>query len=359
MKIVFCIDSLNKGGAERVISILANNFSNKNEVSIITTTSTKCAYTIDNSINLFSLDNEKVNALQRLKRPYRMYKLLKKLNPDIVICFMPSQSFRVLLVKPLFKFKTIVSVRNDPKMEFKPLKCKLVKFLFYNRSDGFVFQTEDAKNYFNKKIQSRSIIIPNPIKQEFIDRKVYTGKKENVIVSVGRLEPQKNHELLIDAFYDIKDKFKNYKLIIYGEGYLREKLEKKIEKLGMKDRILLPGNVDNIAEKLEKAKLFVLTSNYEGMPNALMEAMALSLPCISTDCPCGGPKFLIKDNKNGILVDVGDIEKLKDLLVYVIQNLNTQKFINIKNNSRKEMQKYTVKNICSKWYDYIKNIHIK
>lgn len=287
MKILFCIGGLRKGGAERVISNLANSFSSTDEISIVITEK-KIEYKLENNIKVYSLDYNlsKNNIINKFLKIYNLYKTIKEDKPDVIVSFLREPTFRVLLLRKFIKTPIIVSVRNDPKIEYKSFKSNFLMKVLYPLADGFVFQTEDAKQYFAKKIQEKSIIIPNPIKKEFLNKNIYTGDRDKIIVSVGRLEVQKNHNLLIDAFYDINDQIRDYKLIIYGEGSLRTMLQKKINSYGMKDRILLPGITNNIIDKIEKAKLFILSSNYEGMPNALMEAMALGIPSISTDCPC-------------------------------------------------------------------------
>lgn len=192
----------------------------------------------------------------------------------------------------------------------------------YHLSDGFVFQTKEAKMYFSKSIQKRSAVIPNPV---FVDEKYikknYSGKI-NYIVSVGRLEKQKNYKMLIDAFAEIVSDIDNCRLTIYGEGSIRGELERYINEKGLIDKVLLPGRINNIHEKLMESDLFVLSSDYEGMSNALMEAMAIGLPCISTDCPIGGSAELIENHKNGLLVPVGDKDKLKEAIRHLVSNNN-------------------------------------
>ena len=356
MKILFCIGSLEKGGAERVVSNLANSFVLNNEVSIVTTIG-QIQYEINNKIKLYSLDSSKLNKkrLNRIVKVKKLYSIIREVRPDVIVSFLREPTFRVLLLRKFIKTPIIVSVRNDPKIEYKDLKNRIIMKLLYPNADGFVFQTEEAKEYFSKRIKNKSTIIPNPIKKEFIERKLYMGKRDKTIVSVGRLEEQKNHELLIEAFYNINKEIRDYKLIIYGEGTLRGILEDKIKKYGMEDRILLPGVVDNIPERIERAKLFVLSSDFEGMPNALMEAMALGLPCISTNCPCGGPKFLIKNNENGFLVKVGDKNDLKNKIKELI-NKNNDELTIISKNAKERTRDLAEEKINEKWYEFIYKI---
>ena len=358
MKIVFNLGSLEKGGAERVASNLCNYLVRNNNVSIITSIKGNSYYKLNENIKLYNLDQGKPARSffkKNISRLKKMKYLIKKIKPDIIISFLPEPSYRILFLK-IFnrKLKIIVSVRNDPKVEYKSKINRLVMKMLYPLANGFVFQTEEAKEYFSKKIQDKSIIIPNPINEEFICEP-YTGKREKKIVTVGRLEEQKNHKMLIEAFSKLPEEFKEYKLIIYGEGSLRNKLEEQINELKLKDRVLLPGQVDNIKEKIYKASLFVLSSNYEGMPNALMEAMALGIPCISTDCPCGGPRFLIKNKKSGFLVKEEDIKTMTKLIRQVL-NCNEIDINNIISEAQKKISEIKPSKINKKWLEYIRGV---
>ncbi len=355
LKILFCIGSLEKGGAERVISNLANSFVENNEIYIVTTIN-KVQYEINKNVKLYSIeDNSTDSKVSKIKKTKKLYKIIKEINPNVIVSFLREPTFRILILRKIINIPIIVSVRNDPKVEYKDIKNKLLMRLLYPLADGFVFQTEEAKAFFSKKIQKRSTIIPNPIKREFIERQLYEGKREKTIVTVGRLEEQKNQELLIDAFYDINKEIDDYKLIIYGEGSLRNKLEEKIKIYKMLDKIYLPGIVDNVPEKIEKAKLFVLSSNFEGMPNALMEAMALGLPCISTDCPCGGPKYLINNNVNGYLVNVNDKDDLARTIKTVLMKKENE-LDGISKNAKERTNELTEEKINAIWYIYISKI---
>ena len=129
-----------------------------------------------------------------------------------------------------------------------------------------------------------------------------------------------SHVFLIKAFADVSKNFPDYKLVIYGDGSRKDEYIKLAESLGVAEKVSFPGYVTDIGGKIADASLFVLSSDYEGMPNALMEAMALGLPCISTDCPCGGPRFLIKDGVNGLLVPVGDREALGEAMRKILDS---------------------------------------
>lgn len=358
MRILFCIGNLLKGGAERVAANLCNYLINENEITIVTTKGKKSEYELDKKIKVECLESEETNKgfiLKNIDRLKVLKKIVKTENPDIIISFLPEPSYRILFLK-LFnrKLKIIVSVRNDPKIEYKSTISRITMKVLYPLADGFVFQTKEAQEYFNKKIQKKSVIIPNPIKEEFICEP-YDGERENIIVTVGRLEEQKNHKMLIEAFAKLPEQFNEYKLIIYGEGNLRKSLEEQVKKLNLTNRVFLPGQVDNVKEKIYKASLFVLSSNYEGMPNALMEAMALGVPCIATDCPCGGSRFLIKNENNGYLVEVNNIDQLSQLMKKILEKDQTQ----ISKNANKITIELNPQNINEKWKNYIRKIYRK
>lgn len=353
MKILFYIPTMKKGGAERVISNLTSYICNntQDEVSLLITIDEKPSYNLDPKVSFYILEpNIKGNILKRnIKRNKKLLNIIKQDKPDVIVAFLPEPCYRILLLKPFHKVPVIVSERNDPKVMYKDILNKILMKTLYPKASGFVFQTKEAKSYFKKSIQKNSVIIPNPINEEFIsnDKKL---KKEKVIVSVGRLEKQKNQSMLIDAFSNIYKKYPKYKLIIYGEGSLREKLENQIKSLNLENKVLLPGNIDNIKDALSKSEIFVLPSLYEGMPNALMEAMALGLPCISTDCPCGGPKFLIKHKENGLLtkIDSKDLEKNLELLI-----TNKKLRDKISKNAIKIIDDLNPDKINKKWHQYI------
>lgn len=367
MKILFCINSLVKGGAERVISNLANYFANKDEVAIMTLTNFDVEYELKSNINVIKLDKKCKNPYKInnkfirivlkipkfLNRSFRMKKEIIKLNPDIIVSFLPETSFLVLFNKRKTD-KVIVSVRNDPKIEYK---SKIYNFLMkklYPKANAFIFQTSDAKRYFKNILSVKSEIIPNSINPYFIGDK-YEGKRQDKIVAVGRLTNQKNFELLIKAFSEINKRFPQYKLIIYGEGEKRLELENLIKELNLEKYVELPGLCNDIKEKIYDAKVFVLSSLYEGMPNALLEAMALGIPVIATDCPCGGPKELIgTNNEKGILVEVDNCKQLVDAIEKVLTDESLQK--KLSENAYTITDTMNPDIINCKWERFIKDI---
>lgn len=323
MKIVLYIDSMCKGGAQRVMANLADHLVEKEEVILINDykqDTDEPQYTVNECVRRLYLKNELSGniLIKNAQRIAKLRKIVREENPDVILSFMGRPNIRMAIATLGLSVKKIISVRNDPNREYgkNPIKKRIVNVLF-GLLDGCVFQTEEAKKYFSKKIQDKSRTIYNPVKHTFFE----TKRKNmcNNIVTFGRLEPQKNHRLLIAAFSQLADEFQNVNLIIYGEGPLKSDLECLIRKLELDGRVILAGNTNHVAEELSKALVFVLSSDYEGMPNALMEAMAMGVPCIATDCPCGGPHELIRDKTDGILIPCQDevalSEAIRDLIV--------------------------------------------
>lgn len=317
MKVMFYINHLGHGGAERVMVNLAKQFSeNGAEVVMATSFVAENEYELSENVRRINiLSDYPRNFLTRNLRLVRcLQRIIKAEKPDVVISFMAEPNFRAVCACLLTKTKSIISVRNDPDKEYPNPVFRFLAKTLYRYADGVVFQTDDAKNWFPRAVGKKSRIIFNQVAEKFYN-KTSTAKK-NGIVTVGRLTKQKNHKALIAAYAKIADEIAD-DLIIYGDGELRDELVSYAESLGVAHRVLLPGVVDNVECVINNAKLFVLSSDYEGMPNALMEAMALGVPSVSTDCPCGGPKMLFGDDQ--YLVSVGDEIALADKMLYVLK----------------------------------------
>ena len=256
------------------------------------------------------------------------------------------------------KIVHIISERNDPShFSGKRLTKFLSRFLM-NFCDGYVFQTNQAKDYYRNKVKTKPCaVIYNPLPPSLSSKypTPFEGERKKTIVSVGRLIPQKNQMLLIEAFSNIATLFKDYNLVIWGEGSERTRLEKKIKDLRLSDRIFLAGETDSVFDAIFDSSLFVLSSDYEGMPNSLIEAMAMGLPCISTDCPCGGPSELISDGKNGVLVPVNDSSALEKAIISLLSNTKKRQMIGYE--AIKVQALLDSDKISSEWFDFIEKIY--
>lgn len=326
-KYIFYIDSMQLGGANRVMANLVNHFSSVGAkvilINDIAPDKNVPEYEIAASVNRIFLDiHDKSPVISNIRRITKLRKTIKAEYADTVVSFMGPPNIRMLLATIGLRCRKIVSVRNDPYKEYGDGLAKKITNILFRLADGCVFQTKDASEYFSETVQRKSKIIFNPVGKQFYG--VKRADDPHNIVTVGRLFPQKNHVLLIKAFSKIAHEFPDENLIIYGEGELRSELEDLVKDLSLEGRVLLPGSTSNIPEKLAEAKVFVLSSDYEGMPNALMEAMAVGVPVISTNCPCGGPAMLIQHNINGILCSCNDVNNLSASMRTFLNNIDRE-----------------------------------
>lgn len=353
-KIIFCIDTLGKGGAERVISVLSNEFCKYNDVYIITLFKEKIEYKINEKIKLIQLNNNSKNLFNYIKKIVQLKKIFKSIKPDVIISFLIKSSIFTAIAGK--KYNLIISDRNDPNTEYKEKIHYFAMKNTYKNAKGFVFQTNDAKKYFEKiyKLSKYKVkIILNPVDRKFENVKICKDKKKEII-SIGRLTPQKNFKLLIESFSRISEKIPEYKLNIYGNGEMYSELQAYIEDKGLTNRVFLKGICDNIQDVLSSTSIYVLSSNYEGMPNTLIEAMTVGLPVIATDCPCGGPKMLIQNKINGILVPKENSEIMSKEIMHLIKDEKLREKISIE--ARKIINKVKTEFIVKEWSNFILDI---
>ncbi len=352
--IAFHIPSLVDGGAERVICNLANYFADRGyRVYMITTDMEDRPYhKLDERVTRSVLPKPTGNRIQKIYRRLGILRnAFRETGAPVVISFIGMANLRAILATRFMKTRVIVSVRSAPAREYKG-KEKLAKLLF-RFAEGAVFQTQMARDYFCSSVRKKSTILMNPFLGDF-SRSRYEGERAKEVVTVGRLHSVKNHEMLIRAFCRLHKDYPDYVLRIYGDGEHREELEALITELACSEYVYLEGNCDAVADAIWKSSLFVLTSNTEGMPNALLEAMALGLPCISTDCPCGGPATLIQSGDNGMLIPVGD----EDALVEAMRSILADEILanRLGENAEQVKELYAPEKIYRMWEDYITEV---
>lgn len=311
MKVVVIIKSPVLGGAERVAINLAKWFCDQkgSHATIVALSGS--------NYNMFNLDDYDYVELNSKLPILSLRRLFKKRSPDLVLTMgVPLCVYTVPALLGM-NIKHVISERNDPAHFAGKTITRIVSRYLMKYADGYVFQTKDAQLFYQKITGEQSAIIHNPL-FNLPTPEVKNEYNNKLIVSVGRLVKQKNHRLLIEAFREFSKDFPDYNMTIYGEGEERNYLETLVERFHLQLKVKLPGSYENIFDEIQRASLFVLSSDYEGMPNALMEAMALGLPCISTDCPCGGPSELIENGENGVLVPVGDVYAMAEAMKKVI-----------------------------------------
>lgn len=354
--IALYISSLRKGGAERVISNLASYLDEKGyRVVLVTTHRAETEYTVsDGVIRIISEPDEDALNKGRVGNFGMRFKKLRNIwkeeKPDVILSFIGKNNMMAILTSLGLGIPVAVSVRGEPTEEYYSKSLRLVAKHLFKLAAGVILQTKRSMEFFPEAIRKKAVILKNPVNPTFF-RERYEGEREKTIVAVGRIDENKNHKLLIEAFSMMAKDYPDYKLVIYGEGDKKEELKELVTELGLERQIFLPGSTDNVVDAIYKTRVFVLPSNTEGMPNTLLEAMALGLTVIATDCPCGGPAELIDHQKNGLLTPVKDTAKMKENLQRILNDLQEADSMGV--NAKITCEIYRPENVYQEWEKYL------
>jgi GalNAc-alpha-(1->4)-GalNAc-alpha-(1->3)-diNAcBac-PP-undecaprenol alpha-1,4-N-acetyl-D-galactosaminyltransferase len=348
-KLCLVLPSLSGGGMERVMSELAWFFVRKKYVETHLILLSRCAkfYTMPPEVVIHEPKfefNNKLRILHTIRTINYLRQKVKYLKPDAILSFGEMYNSFVLLSTILMKIKIIVSDRSKPDKKWGLLHEWLRKIL-YIKATGIISQTRYSKDFLKSITKHQNIIvIPNPV----MTFKQTNEKKQNIILNVGRLISSKRIDLLLDVFASCK--FEDWKLWIIGDGPERRRLEEKSFELGIHNYVTFWGNRKDIETFYSKAKIFAFTSNSEGFPNALLEAMAAGLACISFDC-IAGPSDLINDGENGYLIKNGNI---KDYLTKLNNLINSPELIEqFSKRSIITTQEFEINKIGNKYFNYL------
>ena len=358
MKIIYTLASLGSGGAERVVTLLANRMNAMgHQVEIVCLKYDDVYYQTDDGVKVVLAEHLGDN----LPELFWLRRHIRKEKPNVVIAFTEGVYCFTIAALLGTKIPVIASERLDPSA--MTWKRNLLKRLFLPYADWLVVQTRSIKEYFPKSIQKKTSVIYNPVNlpqtssltPDPSPKGEVSGKSEgkmNRIISVARLFPQKNQEMMIRAFAKIVEKYPDWHLVIYGEGPLRAQLEALVSSFKFQERVLLPGRTDHVVEELRKSKIFCLSSDYEGMSNSMIEAICVGLPIVSTKV--SGTDELIEDGENGLLVDIGDEKGMTDALEKLIQNETLMKQMGETN--LKKASLFHIDTIVSEWKELIKGV---
>ena len=351
MKIEFFVGEFSEGGAERVISILANELASRgHEVAILKYFNSINYYKTDDRIKINSLE-ELTGTKSKLKNIIYLHKRLRDFD-GVFVSFLAPFNVLALIANIGNKTPLIVADRNDPSKLPGNKYLRTLRDYLYRYADRVIVQTNKNKAYFSNKVQTKTEVIYNPLILNDMEGKALEAKKEKIIINIGRLEPQKNQDMLIDTFKLFHEKHPEYKLFIYGEGSYRKELESRVDSLKLNDCVHLPGNVKDIFERLCACEFFVFSSNYEGMPNALIEAMGLGVPVISTKV--SGATDLVKDGIDGLLIDLNDSDSLLDSMIKLAESEELRR--NLSQEAVKIVSMLNSKNICDIWERAISDV---
>ena len=341
--------SLGNDGAERVLTLLANELiKDQYDVTIIQTKPGTYgnSYSFDKRIKVhdFSYHGEG-GVLRYFSEAKQLRAFLKNKKNATLIAFLSQSMFVSVIAKIGLKNKLVVSERNDPRRCPAKRIQRIVRDICFYFADACIFQTETVKHMFSKSIQKKSVVIPNPVNPALPDP--FSGERQHRIVTACRLHPQKNLEMLLEAFSHFHKSFPDYTLDIYGTGVLEEKLKNYAATLDVSDSVVFHGFVTNLYAQIRTAMMYVCSSDYEGISNSIIEAMALGIPTIATDCPIGGSSMLIQNGENGLLVPVGDFEQMLQAMLKVAGSKELADHLS--ENAVKVRKTYDIDGIMKQW----------
>lgn len=343
---------LSNGGAERVASILANHFARQGDaVLFIAAYSPEKEYRLDKNIKYVYIDVQSKNKLVKMiRRPWKIGDEISAFHSDIVISFIINDT---LISNLKHKAPIIYSLRIDPgnvkKKKLNWFMCKLL----YGRAKNIVFQTKEARDFFGDNIRSKGIVIGNPLTSNLPYWNAENHKK--TIITACRLCEQKNLKMLIEGFAGFHKTHPEYSLQIYGRGPLEKELMEYVSSLKVSDCVEFPGYTKNIHKIMAESAIFALTSDFEGLSNSMLEALAIGLPSVCTDCPPGGAAEYIDDWRNGMLIPVGDAKELEKRLCALAEDERLCQ--DISENAIKIREKLDEDTVMSQWNRVIMGIN--
>lgn len=358
-RILFITSSISFGGAEKILCFVAESLAARGyQVTIVNLSTTQNVTDYERSIKgveVIKLDEIPVGKNKNIYRISKICEIAKKLKSDIVIGFTQFPNMYATIAGKLLHIPSVMSERGDPARTITDsLKDKIATFII-NHSDGGVFQTDGAKAFYGKGLQKRGLVIPNPI---FINGDVPNvdfAKREKTIVSVGRLDnEQKRLDVMLKSFSIFSKKHPEYILKLYGRGTDENDVKQWCVHLGIEDKVHFMGLTVQPMQDIATDGIFLITSDYEGISNALLEAMAVGLPCVSTDHTPGGARLLIQDHENGLLAPIGDAESLaKAMCEFADDPVLAEK---CGNNARDVVSRFDSSRIINMWENYINHV---
>jgi GalNAc-alpha-(1->4)-GalNAc-alpha-(1->3)-diNAcBac-PP-undecaprenol alpha-1,4-N-acetyl-D-galactosaminyltransferase len=362
MRILLIISSLHPGGAERVLSTLANEWSiSGHDVHLVTIDNNDADFyklhdnvfrhslgLAGNSSRIFSGVIANINRISKLRR------ICHSINPDVVLSFVDSTNILMSIALIGTSVPLVVSERIDPfknSIEMGMLRDLIRPYLYRHSANTLVVQTDAVEKKCATRWKLNNVkTIANPI---WVNDDASCHTKEKIILSVGRLHFQKGHDVLIKAFKKVYADFPEWRLIIYGEGELRNSLESELVASDLTEVVSLRGAVKDIFPIYQAASIFVMPSRFEGFPNALLEALAMGCACISTDCE-SGPREILEGGRLGMLTPVDDVEAMANALRSLMQSPALREQFG--SHAAYVIQRYHLDKISQQWLDLFESV---
>lgn len=351
MKIVFAIPDMGSGGAERVISILSKQFSNLGyEVEILMLFGERIHYQLPDSVIINRLNLLQYSAIKRISALRRILKDMQLKNKRLTIFALHDSVLKYILAARvgLSAVRVISAERNNPYIKGKSIYARIKNTIPYLLSNHTVFQTPSAQSYYFLP-QRKCTVIPNPITPSEFHWKDELIKRHK-LVSVCRLHEQKNIPMTLLVMDELRHRYNDVHLDIYGEGHLKDVIESQIKEMGLEQFVTLKGTTKQVTKILSESSAFISTSDFEGISNSMLEAMSVGMPIVCTDCPIGGANMMLKDDA-GILSPVGDVQQFVSRIIDCFDNPESAK--KIAKNALSKASEFTPEKIAEKWLQLI------
>ena len=315
-KLLFINTSLGQGGSERVMALLASGLAERGEdvTMLLVREGKQSSYPVSGRLKTEQLHYGTKNKLLILPKRFRQVRrVIRREKPDAVVSFMWDINAFTLLACAGLPVRVIVSERANPgAAASRRLIRRFTERVLYRLADRVVLQTEYVRRFFPEAVQRKATVIPNPVSEAMPEP--LEGPRRREVVSAGRMTGQKNFPMLLRAFAAFRGTHPDWTLSLYGEGPERPALEKLCKELGLDGAVSMPGFSEQLSDRMRPAGIYASSSDFEGISNVMLEALAMGLPSVCTDCPVGGASLAIRDGENGLLVPVGDDKALAEAL---------------------------------------------
>jgi len=358
MRMALVISSLGAGGAERVIITLASHWAaSGHSVTLLTfeRPGTRPYYALDPRVSLRQLNlvarRKRLRTMaQSLRRIFALRRAIRACDADIVVSFLAKINIVTVLATRWMDVRVIVSERNNPQRQTVSLVWRWLRHRLYGVADRLVTPSAGVLMSLPAAVRRRGHVIPNPVDLPEPAPYRVDGR---TLVAVGRLEAQKGFDLLLPAFAKIADDQPDWRLVIWGEGPERAALEAQRDRLGLTDRVDLPGLTERPGQWVEDATVFVLSSRFESFGNVVTEAMAAGLPVVTTDCPWG-PGEIVQHGVDGWLVASEDVAALAEGLATVMAD--GQLRVRLAQAAQRNVRRFDRQSVMAKWDELVQGL---
>lgn len=356
MKILFLNTNIGYGGASKMMTCVANYLCDSHDVHFLVFRSDEIKQQLDSRVHLEfnTLYKNRNKALENIGEIIALHRVIKKGKYDLVVAFLHPSHYMAVLASFGTKAKVLFSERVDPitRRKTSSLFVKAVQKIV-EHADAFVFQSDGAMKAYPEKCQKHGRVIVNSIpKKEYPS---YSPSEQKYVVSVGRMEiVQKRQDVLLEAFKIFHANHNDYRLMLVGDGPDEEKVKKIIQENGLSDCVDYMGERKDALLLVANSTMFVLSSDYEGIPNALLEAMVIGAPCISTDCSPGGARMIIDNEKNGFIVPCDNPVELAEKMALVADNDEIRNMLS--ENSKSKLDRFSETEVKKQWCELVNSL---